>query len=149
MFSHQTNAIYSSNIRASRYYKLVLSEVRFLLGDSTKRCCHRYRGRQVNMVQIHGATHVSQWRRQYDAMVRAKANFKNRHSSDCALQLVHIREESLVIVHKSGTVNEWSSFAHTAHHTRSGVCVVCSRIGTTCIKHGVKDVSGCTFADLS
>jgi hypothetical protein len=43
---------------------------------------------------------------------------KNRLSSDCRLELVYMKSESLVIVNHDVTVNDLSNFAHTAHHAR-------------------------------
>ena len=43
---------------------------------------------------------------------------KNRLSSDCRLELVYMKSESLVIVNHNVTVNDLSNFAHTAHHAR-------------------------------
>jgi len=39
-------------------------------------------------------------------------------SSDCRLELVYMKSESLVIVNHDVTVNDLSNFAHTAHHAR-------------------------------
>ena len=39
-------------------------------------------------------------------------------SSDCRLELVYMKSESLVIVNHDVTVNDISNFAHTAHHAR-------------------------------
>ena len=47
-----------------------------------------------------------------------KQNSKNRPSSDCKLELVYMKSESLVIVNHDVTVNDLSNFAHTAHHAR-------------------------------
>ena len=47
-----------------------------------------------------------------------KQNSKNRPSSDCKLELVYMKSESLVIVNHNVTVNYLSNFAHTAHHAR-------------------------------
>ena len=47
-----------------------------------------------------------------------KQNSKNRLSSDCKLELVYMKSESLVIVNHDVTVNDLSNFAHTAHHAR-------------------------------
>lgn len=43
---------------------------------------------------------------------------KNCLSSDCKLELVYMKSESLVIVNHDVTVNDLSNFAHTAHHAR-------------------------------
>jgi len=43
---------------------------------------------------------------------------KNYPSSDCRLELVYMKSESLVIVNHDVTVNDLSNFAHTAHHAR-------------------------------
>lgn len=43
---------------------------------------------------------------------------KNCPSSDCKLELVYMKSESLVIVNHDVTVNDLSNFAHTAHHAR-------------------------------
>ena len=43
---------------------------------------------------------------------------KDRPSSDCRLELVYMKSESLVIVNHDVTVNDLSNFAHTAHHAR-------------------------------
>jgi deoxyribodipyrimidine photolyase-like uncharacterized protein len=43
---------------------------------------------------------------------------KNYLSSDCRLELVYMKSESLVIVNHDVTVNDLSNFAHTAHHAR-------------------------------
>jgi len=50
--------------------------------------------------------------------LKPKQNFKYRRSSDCGLELVHMKSESLVIVNHDVTVNDISNFAHTAHHAR-------------------------------
>ena len=47
-----------------------------------------------------------------------KQSSKNRPSSDCRLELVYMKSESLVIVNHYVTVNDLSNFAHTAHHAR-------------------------------
>ena len=47
-----------------------------------------------------------------------KQSSKNRLSSDCKLELVYMKSESLVIVNHDVTVNDLSNFAHTAHHAR-------------------------------
>ena len=47
-----------------------------------------------------------------------KQSSKNRLSSDCKLELVYMKSESLVIVNHDVTVNDTSNFAHTAHHAR-------------------------------
>ena len=47
-----------------------------------------------------------------------KQSSKNRLSSDCKLELVYMKSESLVIVNQHVTVNHLSNFAHTAHHAR-------------------------------
>jgi hypothetical protein len=47
-----------------------------------------------------------------------KLNLKNCRSSDCRLQLIYMKSESLVIVNQHVTVNDLSNFAHTAHHAR-------------------------------
>ena len=44
--------------------------------------------------------------------------FKTHLSSDCRLELVYMKSESLVIVNHDVTVNYLSNFAHTAHHAR-------------------------------
>ena len=46
---------------------------------------------------------------------------KNYLSSDCRLELVYMKSESLVIVNHDVTVNDISNFAHTAHHARRAV----------------------------
>ena len=43
---------------------------------------------------------------------------KNYLSSNCKLELVYMKSESLVIVNHDVTVNDISNFAHTAHHAR-------------------------------
>jgi len=43
---------------------------------------------------------------------------KDHLSSDCRLELVYMKSESLVIVNHDVTVNDLSNFAHTAHHAR-------------------------------
>ena len=53
-----------------------------------------------------------------------KQNSKNRPSSDCKLELVYMKSESLVIVNHDVTVNDISNFAHTAHHARRVVTAV-------------------------
>jgi len=47
-----------------------------------------------------------------------KQNPKNHLSSNCRLELVYMKSESLVIVNHDVTVNDISNFAHTAHHAR-------------------------------
>ena len=47
-----------------------------------------------------------------------KQSSKNCLSSDCRLELVYMKSESLVIVNHDVTVNDLSNFAHTAHHAR-------------------------------
>ena len=47
-----------------------------------------------------------------------KQSSKNHLSSDCRLELVYMKSESLVIVNHNVTVNDLSNFAHTAHHAR-------------------------------
>ena len=49
---------------------------------------------------------------------KLKQIFKNYPSSDCRLELVYMKSESLVIVNHDVTVNDLSNFAHTAHHAR-------------------------------
>jgi hypothetical protein len=44
------------------------------------------------------------------------ANLKIFLCSDCGLQLVHMKLESLVIVDHDVTVNLYLDFAHTARH---------------------------------
>jgi hypothetical protein len=44
-------------------------------------------------------------------------SLKNRLSSDCALQLEHMKLESLVIAHQHGAVNTFPGLVHTARHT--------------------------------
>ncbi len=56
-----------------------------------------------------------------------KQYLKNYRSSNCALQFVHIKAESLVIAYKNDAVNVKSSFAHTAHHAQRGVSAACNR----------------------
>jgi len=43
---------------------------------------------------------------------------KNHRSSDCGLELVRMKLESLVIANHHVAVNDLSNFAHTAHHAR-------------------------------
>ena len=43
---------------------------------------------------------------------------KNHRSSDCGLELVRMKSESLVIANHHVAVNDLSNFAHTAHHAR-------------------------------
>jgi len=50
-----------------------------------------------------------------------KQNSKNCPSSNCRLELVYMKSESLVIVNHDVTVNDLSNFAHTAHHARRAV----------------------------
>jgi len=50
--------------------------------------------------------------------INLKQSSKNRPSSDCRLELVYMKSESLVIVNHYVTVNDLSNFAHTAHHAR-------------------------------
>ena len=52
-----------------------------------------------------------------------KQSSKNCLSSDCRLELVYIKSESLVIVNQYVMVNDLSNFAHTAHHARRVVLV--------------------------
>ncbi len=42
---------------------------------------------------------------------------KNRLSSDCALQLEHMKSESLVIADQHAAVNTFPGLVHTARHT--------------------------------
>ena len=42
---------------------------------------------------------------------------KSRLSSDCALQLEHMKLKSLVIVDQHATVNTFPGLVHTARHT--------------------------------
>ena len=53
-----------------------------------------------------------------------KQSSKNYLSSDCRLELVYMKSESLVIVNHNVTVNDLSNFAHTAHHARRVVTAV-------------------------
>ena len=50
--------------------------------------------------------------------LKLKQILKNYLSSDCRLELVYMKSESLVIVNHNVTVNDISNFAHTAHHAR-------------------------------
>jgi len=75
---------------------------------------------------------------------------KNYLNSDCALQLVHIKLESLVIVNEIVAVNQKSNFAHTAHHARIGVFTLYRVIVTVLLLS--KAIAGCDTcggADLS
>ena len=45
-----------------------------------------------------------------------KQSFKINQGTDCGLQLVHMKEESLVIVDKHATVNKLQGLVHTARH---------------------------------
>ena len=45
-----------------------------------------------------------------------KQIFKINQGTDCGLQLVHMKEESLVIVDKHATVNKLQGLVHTARH---------------------------------
>ena len=48
---------------------------------------------------------------------KAELISKSRLSSDCALQLEHMKLESLVIVDQNATVNTFPGLVHTARHT--------------------------------
>ena len=45
-----------------------------------------------------------------------KQTFKINQGTDCGLQLVNMKEESLVIVDKHATVNKLQGLVHTARH---------------------------------
>ena len=57
---------------------------------------------------------------EYSGTLRGNSehNSKNCLSSDCKLELVYMKSESLVIVNHDVTVNDLWGFAHTAHHAR-------------------------------
>ena len=47
---------------------------------------------------------------------KKKQIFKIDQGTDCGLQLVHMKEESLVIVDYHATVNKLQGLVHTARH---------------------------------
>ena len=49
--------------------------------------------------------------------VRPSKSQKGRPSSDCGLQLDHMKPESLVIVDQNAAVNTFPGLVHTARHT--------------------------------
>ena len=59
-------------------------------------------------------------------VARRSQSQKTGLSSDCALQLEHMKLESLVIADQHAAVNTFPGLVHTARHTM-GVC--CSRSG--------------------
>ena len=56
-------------------------------------------------------------------VLKSKQIFKNFLSSDCRLQFVYMKLESLVIADKYVAVNEYPGFVQTARHVR-GICRV-------------------------
>ena len=62
---------------------------------------------------------VIQWNAQRDAMSQDGANpYKTFPSSDCGLQLDHMKSESLVIVDQHATVNTFPSLVLTARQLK-------------------------------
>ncbi len=49
--------------------------------------------------------------------VKRSQSLKTNPSSDCGLQLAHMKEESLVIANQQVAVNTFSGLVHTARHT--------------------------------
>ena len=65
------------------------------------------------------ATHMLQWLVQWVAKPKGGANpIKASLSSDCGLQLAHMKSESLVIADQHAAVNTFSSPVLTARHVR-------------------------------
>ena len=61
------------------------------------------------------ATHMLQWWLQRDAIEQSGANpYKGHLSSDCGLQLAHMKLELLVIADQNAAVNTFSGLVHTA-----------------------------------
>ena len=50
-------------------------------------------------------------------IVRWRESYKADPSSDCGLQFVHMKEESLVIADQQAAVNTFPGLVHTARHT--------------------------------
>ena len=55
-------------------------------------------------------------------IVRWRESHKAGPSSDCGLQFVHMKEESLVIADQQAAVNTFPGLVHTARHTTK-VCL--------------------------
>ena len=64
------------------------------------------------------ATHVLQWpgTEGGEAVTRSESQ-KTGLSSDCGLQLAHMKSESLVIADQHAAVNTFPGLVHTARHT--------------------------------
>ncbi len=69
------------------------------------------------MALIRWATHVLQWRLQWQLLREGKLISKSRLSSDCSLQLESMKAESLVIADQHAAVNTFPGLVHTARHT--------------------------------
>jgi hypothetical protein len=70
------------------------------------------------MALMSRAAHVLQWPVQRDAKSQGGANpTKVGLSSDCGLQLAHMKAESLVIADQQAAVNTFPGLVHTARHT--------------------------------
>ena len=64
------------------------------------------------------ATHVLQWPLTAGSEgVTRSQSLKRGPSSDCGLQLAHMKSELLVIVDQHATVNAFPGLVHTARHT--------------------------------
>ena len=56
-----------------------------------------------------------------NAVMRSQS-YKSGLSSDCGLQFVHMKEESLVIANQKVAVNTFPGLVHTARHTTKVHC---------------------------
>ena len=63
-----------------------------------------------------GYTHATLIISKSCTIIKFKVNLKILLCSDCRLQLVYIKLESLVIVDQHAMVNKYLDFAHTARH---------------------------------
>ena len=69
------------------------------------------------MAFISRATHTLKWPVQWVAKPQGGANpIKAGHSSDCGLQLAHMKSELLVTARQHSAVNTFPGLVHTARH---------------------------------
>src|ERR1017187_9649084 len=75
------------------------------------------------MALMSGAIHVLQWPVQWGSnAARWSQTHKAGPSSDCGLQLAHMKAESLVIADQQAAVNTFPGLVHTARHTTKARC---------------------------
>ena len=85
-------------------------------------------GRKVGTTSNHHGPYVQGYTRTTMAITtgcnaaRRSQSFKDGPSSDCGLQLAHMKVESLVIANQKVAVNTFPGLVHTARHTTKARC---------------------------